>query len=190
MKPWTAHGKKIVARTPIFTLTAEEMRAPRGGRRQTFYFLHAPDWINVVPVDERGRAIMIRQHRYGSRRFELEIPGGAMNPGERHPLRAAQRELREETGYVARRWIKLGDVNPNPAFQRNRLHLYLALGCRKAGAQQLDYAEEIDVKTIPVARLPGLVTRGVITHALVIAALYWLLARPELLRAPRKRRAR
>lgn len=188
MKPWTAHKPRTVTRTPIFSVTAEEMRAPRGGRRQTYYFLNAPEWINVVPVDERGRAIMIRQHRYGSRRFELEIPGGAMNPGERSPLRAAKRELGEETGYVARRWVKLGDVSPNPAFQRNRLHLYLALGCRKAGGQVLDYAEEIDVETIPVSRLPGLVTRGVITHALVIAALYWLLARPELLRTPKAAR--
>lgn len=175
----------MVARTPIFTLLTEEMRAPRDGRKQTFYFLQGPEWINVVPVDDRGRAILIRQHRYGSRKYELEIPGGAVNPGERDPLRAAKRELLEETGYEARRWIKLGAVNPNPAFMRNTLHLYLALGARKVARQNLDYAEEIRVTPTPVSRLPGLVARGRITHALVIAALYWLLAQPELLRRAR-----
>ncbi len=177
MQAWRATRSRVILRTPIFGVRAEDLRSPSSGRRQTFYFLDAPDWINVIPIDERGRVVMIRQHRYGSRLLELEIPGGAVNPGERDPLHAAKRELLEETGCTARRWVRLGFVHPNPAFHRNRCHLFLATGVRRVAKQELDHAEEIEVTHRALSAIPRLLATGKIAHALVIAAFNRLHAR-------------
>jgi 8-oxo-dGTP pyrophosphatase MutT (NUDIX family) len=174
VRPWRSLRSRVLLKTPIFGVRAEDYRSRDTGHRHTFYFLDAPDWINVIPIDERGRVVMIRQHRYGSRLLELEIPGGAVNPGERDPLNAAKRELLEETGYEARRWVRLGFAHPNPAFHRNLCHMFLAVGARRVKAQELDHAEEIDVTLQPLSRISKLLGSGKIAHALVIAAFHRL----------------
>lgn len=181
MRAWRSLRSRVILKTPIFGVRAEDFRSPASGHRHTFYFLEAPDWINVIPIDERGRVVMIRQHRYGSRLLELEIPGGAVNPGERDPLNAAKRELLEETGYAAPRWVRLGFVHPNPAFHRNKCHLFLAVGARRVAKQNLDHGEEIEVTTVPMAAVPKLLSSGRIAHALIVAAFHRLHGRRKRL---------
>jgi ADP-ribose pyrophosphatase len=182
MRSWKrAHGKRIL-KTPIFSILAEEWRSPRNRHRHTFYLLKAPDWVNIIPIDSAGRVILIRQHRYGSRRLELEIPGGAVDHRDRTPLAAAKRELAEETGYVSHKWVKLGKTQPNPAFHRNNCHMFLALHAAKKRRQRLDFAEEITVTPTLLRNIPNLIARGRITHALVICAFHAMFAETHKLK--------
>ncbi len=180
-----AAGRTLL-RTPIFTVRAERQRIPRTNGTAEFIVLETRDWINVVPVDTAGRVWLIRQPRAGSRRVELEIPGGATDARDASPLAAAKRELREETGATAAKWIDLGWVQPNPAFHRNRCHQFLALGVRRTGAQELDPAESIAVTPVPMNRIPRLLDTGAIRHALVRTALYAALRRAEIRRLLRR----
>jgi 8-oxo-dGTP pyrophosphatase MutT (NUDIX family) len=135
--------------------------------------LEAPDWVNVVAVTAAGEIVLVRQFRHGTGEATLEIPGGAVDPTDRSPLEAAKRELREETGYAARRWTRIGVVDPNPAFQTNACTTFLAEGACRAGDADPDEGEELEVLLVSRRRLDALVRRGVIRHALVIAALHW-----------------
>ena len=181
-KPWKRLNRRVIARTSIFTVLAEKWRSPDGRSRQTFYFLEAPEWVNVIALDEHGKVLLIRQPRYGSRRTELEIPGGAVDRRDSGPLAAAKRELLEETGCAARKWVSLGWVSPNPAFQRNRCHTYLALGARKVAEQNLEPAEDITVVRCPLSGIPRMIGRGRIPHSLVVAAFCKLQNSPGILR--------
>lgn len=171
---------RILLRTPIFTVRAERQLVPRTKRVSSFIILETRDWINIVPVDDRGHVHLIRQPRAGSRKVELEIPGGATDARDASPLAAAKRELREETGCTARRWISLGWVQPNPAFHRNRCHQFLALGVRRTHDVSLDPGESIRVVPAPWRRIPAIIRSGRIRHALVLCALHAALDRPEL----------
>jgi ADP-ribose pyrophosphatase len=182
MRAWKRVAKRLLLETPIFRVTGETLVSP-GGRRQEFSFLECPDWVNVIPVDRSGRALLITQRRYGSGRVELEIPGGAVDPRDRSPLAAAKRELLEETGYRAPVWRSLGWVQPNPAFHRNRCFLFLALGARKVARTRLEPAEDIALKPVPLARISGLLARGRVRHALVVAAFGLLFTAPALMGA-------
>jgi len=113
--------------------------------------------------------LLIRQYRFGIEEFTLEIPGGMCDPGE-SPLKAAERELSEETGHRANSMAEIGWVHPNPAIQSNRCYTFLAKGLVPDGDPDPDPDEEIELVREPLLRIPELIAGGRITHALVVAA--------------------
>jgi 8-oxo-dGTP pyrophosphatase MutT (NUDIX family) len=118
----------------------------------------------------------VRQFRFGIDDFSLEIPGGVIESGE-DPLFAAQRELREETGYTADNVRLLGRVRPNPAIMNNYCHLVCLENVRRTADLEWDHDEEIEVITAPVDEVYAWARSGRISHALVLNAL--LLFEPE-----------
>jgi ADP-ribose pyrophosphatase len=153
----------------IFAVRREQYLSPRTGGVEQATILEAPDWVNVLALTVADECVLIRQFRYGTEKFTLEIPGGMIDSGE-SPLSAAVRELREETGYVASRWTSLGRSAPNPAFQRNYLYTFLAEGCVLAGAQLQDPGEDIEVILTPRREVDALIAADEIDHALVVVA--------------------
>ena len=154
----------------IFRVRRIAARSPRTGSVRPFTILECPDWVNVVALTTEGEIILVRQFRHGRGEVTLEIPGGVVEAGEA-PAAAAARELREETGYVGGEPILLGVVEPNPAIQSNRCHLFLIEGCTRAGDLVLDDGEDIEVVTALVDEVFAAVHDGRVRHALVICAL-------------------
>ncbi|GAC1549517.1 MAG: hypothetical protein NVS3B10_12830 [Polyangiales bacterium] len=144
MTRWRRGAASTVGRFHVFDVHRLDLVREDGSARPVFTF-SAPDWCNVVPLTDDGKVVLVRQHRWGTDAASLEIPGGIVDPGEA-PLDAARRELREETGYDAGELVSLGAVDPNPALQGNRLHMFLARGCRPSGVgQQLDELEDCEL---------------------------------------------
>jgi ADP-ribose pyrophosphatase len=170
---WKKLGAETVGNFKIFELQRERYLSPRTGEEVNATIVAAPDWVNIVPLTRAGECVMIRQFRFGTERMTLEIPGGMIDPGE-SPLVAAQRELREETGYVAERWTAIGRFAPNPAFQRNYLHTFLAQGCELEGELALDPGEDIEVLQLTEAAISAAIADGSIDHALVVIAFHAL----------------
>ena len=125
MTAWRKLDDEEVFRHSIFSLERQELE--RDGAHKEALVVRAPDWVNVIPVLDDGRVLLIRQWRYGIATECLEIPGGLIDPGETEQ-QAAERELLEETGYRAGEWQLLGFTHPNPAFMSNRLTTFLATG--------------------------------------------------------------
>jgi 8-oxo-dGTP pyrophosphatase MutT (NUDIX family) len=184
LRPWIFLEQSLVAETRIFRLIAERWRSPRTGVEHVFSNIDSVDFVNVVALDTEGRLLMIRQFRFGTREFTLEVAGGMCEPGE-DPEVTAVRELREETGYVGKTVTALGYCEPNPAIFNNRAHMFLIEGCEQSGELVLDPGEDIEVVALPVDEVFEQLHTGQITHALVSVALQRFdLHRRGLLRLP------
>lgn len=171
---WPVISREALGGFKVFSVRREMLRSPRTNLPHPFYVLDCPDWVNVIALTDRNEVVLVRQFRAGTRSVTLEIPGGGVEAHDGSALIAIRRELREETGHVARSWKRLGVVHPNPAIQANRCTTYLARGCRPVGDLIPDSGEDLAVEVVPLVRIPGLIRRGRITHSLVIAAFHFL----------------
>ncbi len=172
MRGWRTAATETVYEHPL--LRVERRRIERGGESRRIVAIDADDWVHVIPLLPDGRLVLVRQWRYATEGFQLELPGGIVDePGE--DREAAEKELAEETGYRASEWLRLGTVEPNPAILDNRLSVWLATGLDRLTAEErppLDEHEEIETVEVPLASVPDLIASGEMRHALMLSSLY------------------
>lgn len=133
--------------------------------------------VAVVPLVDDGRVVVERQFRYPINQVITEIPAGKLDSKDEDRLLAAQRELREETGYTADRWTELGVYYPSAAYCDEKIMLYLAQGLHR-GERQLDEDEFLNVRMVPLEELVRDVMDGRIPDGKTQVALlkvYYLL---------------
>lgn len=158
-----------IFRGRIITVRQDEVTLPNGGRA-TLDIVHHPGAAAVVAVDAEGAVVLLRQYRHAAGGFIWEVPAGTLGAGEA-PAVCARRELEEETGLVAARWMPLGSIVTTPGFCDERIHLFLARELRETAAA-LEADEVLTVSRVPLARALAMVVRGEIEDAKSIAALY------------------
>ncbi len=127
--------------------------------------------VVLLPVLGDGSVLMIRQYRHAVGGFLWELVAGRVEPGET-ALRAARRELEEETGYTARRFRELMDVFPTPGFVSENMVVFLAEGLT-AGRARPEDDEKIVLKRFSLERLERMMRTGALRDAKSIAAILY-----------------
>lgn len=146
----------------------DTVRLPDGTHATREHIVH-PGAVLIVPVLPDGRLVIERQYRYPLDRVFIEFPAGKLDPGEEE-LVTAQRELTEETGYVANTWTPLGTIHTLISYTNEKIDLYVAEGLTHVGAR-LDAGEFLEVVTMGVDEMLATLDRGEITDAKTVAAL-------------------
>ncbi|MBM4281430.1 MAG: NUDIX hydrolase [Deltaproteobacteria bacterium] len=149
-------------RRRIYALRQDRVRSQRTGTELRVDRLFVPDWVNVVAFDEDDHLLLVRQWRFGTNEFTVEIPAGGLEPGE-NPVEGGLRELVEETGHTPvdrGSVVVLGATRPNAAFMNNRCTTVFVPRARRTAPLSLDPAEEVEVLRVPRMAIDDLLRRG------------------------------
>lgn len=151
-----------ISYTPIFRVTLDRAIDPDGFEIKRAIVQHGGSAV-MMPVDERGRILLVRQYRLPARQYLWELPAGRVDEGEK-PLQAARRELAEETGYRARKWQTIAVFYPSPGFLAEKMTVFLATGLT-AGASTPMEDERIETRWFTRRELGDWIKAGKIRDA-------------------------
>ena len=144
---------------------------PDGSTSTREYITH-PGAVAMLALLDNGKLVMERQYRYPLHREFIELPAGKIDSGE-DILVTAQRELLEETGYVAREWVHLTTAWPCIGYSDECMEYFLARGLTHQGSK-LDDGEFLEVFELSLEDALEWVRVGKITDSKTIVGLFWL----------------
>jgi ADP-ribose pyrophosphatase len=133
----------------------------------------------MLAFDEKGKVILVKQHRY-PHGYVLEIPAGTLDKGE-NPRNCAFREIKEETGYSAKKMTPLLSYYPSIGYNKEVIHCFLASGLKKSGSLKLDDDEIISVVKMDLKKLIQMIKSGKIIDSKTICAVLTYAAKKKLL---------
>ena len=142
------------------------------GAAATREFVQHPGAVAVIPVLDDGRVVLVRQYRYPLAKILLEWPAGKLEPGEDQWV-CAQRELQEETGFVAREWAFAGEIHNAAAYSSESIWLWFARGLQ-AGPARPDAGEFVETVSMSLIELEALEARGELPDVKTLIGLRWL----------------
>lgn len=169
-------SSRVAYEGPAFWVTTDMVQEPSGIRARRDIVRHSGSVV-ILAVDDserEPRVLLERQYRHAAGRYLLELPAGRIDEGEAE-LKAAKRELLEETGYTARSWKRVLYFWASPGFVAESMAIYLAEDLT-AGVAQPEADEAIELKLVPLNEAVGMVLKGKIHDGKTISGVLWLRA--------------
>lgn len=162
-------GKKVFA-GDLLQVHKDQVKLPDGLTSTREYIKH-PGASVIIPYDESGKILLIKQYRYPTRQIMLELPAGKIDPGE-NAEDSINRELAEETGYGARFIKKLGRIHSCVGYSDEVVHLFWGSSLYENDLEQ-DKGENIIVEPINIDEAMKMIFKGKITDAKTTIGLFW-----------------
>ena len=165
MKKWEVLNSEDVFSTDFLTLTNKSYRTSKGAVVDNFATVKLRDYVVVFAITPDKKVLLVSQYKHGVDDIMTELPAGLIDAGET-PAACAARELREETGYVAKEMEYLGAYYNSPGKIMQKAHLFLARNAVMHGKPELDENEDIKVKLVDVEKISEMM----ISNSLVTGA--------------------
>ena len=146
---WKVRASRRILAKPWLTVRQDAVELPNGTVIPEYFVFEYSDWVNIIPVTEDGRIVLVRQYRHGIGRVCWEIPAGVVEKTDPTPLAGAQRELLEETGFSGGVWEELMQASGNPAAFNNITYCYVARGVRATWASRAGNGRSSSAATSP-----------------------------------------
>lgn len=166
---WSVNHSTTIIKDRWIDLRADDCTTASGVSITPFYVLRYPDWAHIVCTDRHAGICVVSQYRHAVGRTMMELPGGVVEAGE-DPLKAAQRELLEETGIRGRDWRNCGSYSTNPATHTNSIHVF-ACEVDTMEAPRLDPSEDIRHQFLALDEIKAAIHAGEFAHLLHVGAL-------------------
>lgn len=171
LRPWkTLKSRKIFTAKPWIQLSVEKVRLPDGRVVDDFYQTQFLDCVIIFAQTMEGKVLMERQYKHGIRKVTLTLPTGGINEGE-EPLRAAQRELEEETGCVSKDWQSLGSFASLGNMGGAHVHMFQARDVKQVTQPTSGDLEEMEIILMDLQELIGAIRTREISILSTVSAI-------------------
>ncbi len=174
LKAWRILGTRTLYRSSHVVVREDTFVLP-DGHEKAYPVMALGGSVGILPFLPDDRVILLRQYRHITRDFSWEIPGGGILPGEL-PEEAAQRELREESGYRAGRLRRLGAFWPNNAYLDEVIHVYLGDDL-VSDPLPADHDEHLEIRLFAFDEALAMAQDDRITCGLTKLAILWAACR-------------
>lgn len=167
--PWTTRAVATRYENPWLRVDHHDVITPAGtpGIYGTVHFKNVA--VGVVPLDDEGYTYLVGQYRFPMNHYSWEIPEGGA-PHDEAPLAAAQRELEEEVGLVARRWDSILKMELSNSVTDERGEIFLARELSQSVAHPED-TEQLQLRRVPFETVYQQVQQGLHRDSLTVAAV-------------------
>lgn len=166
---WKRLHSRLVYENPWITVREDHVINPRGGENHYGHVHFKNKAIAILPLDTDGNTWLVGQDRYTLTDYSWELPMGG-GPHNEPPLDAAKRELKEETGLDAGRWIELMRLHTSNSITDEVAIVYVAEELTE-GEPDFGETENIEIRKLPLTDAVAMARRGDITDAISVAAL-------------------
>ncbi len=167
--------EKTLSSEPIYSgriinVRVDTVEGPNGiTTREIVDHAHA---VTIIPFETPNTVYLIHQFRKPVEQILIEAPAGCIEKDE-DPFKAAQRELKEETGFEAMHMIKVGEMYMAPGFTNEYMHFYIASELTP-GQTNFDNDETMHLKSYSVNAALEMIKKKEIIDAKTIMGLYFL----------------
>jgi 8-oxo-dGTP pyrophosphatase MutT (NUDIX family) len=173
-QPWRIYGERTIYDNPWVRLTLVDVEPP-GTKRFEHHVVHLQRVAIAAVIDDQDRVLMLWRYRFVPDRWGWELPVGIIEPGEDAGA-AAAREVEEETG-----WRPAGPLTRIAAFEpmigmvESPHEVFVGGGAVQVG-EPTDTDEAGRVEWVPLAEIPGMMSRGELAGSGTRVALLHVLA--------------
>ena len=154
----------VVYQGPLFRVLHDKLIEPDGTHNERDVIRHNGSVVILAIDNSKSKKdpwiVIERQYRHAANQYLWELPAGKLEPGE-DPLKGAQRELSEETGYAAKKWKPLVEYYASPGFLGESMKVFLAEGLVAGDAHQ-EADESIEFRLVKLSELLKMIEKGLI----------------------------
>ena len=168
--PWKTLRTEIAFENAWIRIVKNDVINPSGNPGEYTFVDFKTRAVAVVPVDDQGNTRLVGQYRYAMDSYEWEVPAGGCPEGE-SLLECARRELREETGLIARDFELIHDgLQLSNSVTNERAYTFLARSLTQETAAP-EETEELKVRTLPLEEAMEMAVDGTIKDAFSVVSL-------------------
>jgi ADP-ribose pyrophosphatase len=181
IKNWEKMTSSYAFKNEWVKVRKDTVKLPDGKIIPDFFVFEENNVALIVPVTIDGKLVFVKQYKHALGSVTTEFPAGYLNENE-DPLIAAERELREETGYKADKFEALKLVVNSPTKIQSNINIFLATGCEQIYDQKenQDEQEDIDILLVTPGEALELIGKEEIIVTGTIAAFFLALNKLEI----------
>jgi ADP-ribose pyrophosphatase len=169
-------SSKEILKNKLFRVV-DEVAHDRSGFEIHRSIVRHPGSAVMMAVDAQRRILLVKQFRLPAEKELWELPAGRLDPGE-SPEEAAKRELREETGFDARKWTPLTTFWASPGYVDEKMTIFLAEDLTEGEKQPME-DERIEIGWFEADKLRQMIISGEIQDGkTMVGYLLWTQKQP------------
>lgn len=167
---WTTISSEVKYDNPWINVTEYQVINPAGGKGIYGKVHFKNKAIGIIPLDENGNTWLVGQHRYPLNEWSWEIPegGGSL---EKNMLESAQRELKEETGFTAKKWTEILRTHLSNSVSDEEGFIFLAEDLEHGEAELEETEADMKIWKLPFNEALDMVMTGKITDSLSVMGI-------------------